>query len=351
MSLVDQIQSLASRIATEFNAVRAEISQSVGGEGGFAKQLQNLTLLENEWVQENGLWVNKIIHPDITLDRIPQIIPVNASYDVYKAAEFLPLSEIIEQSDSTLSDGLVAAWKLEENSGVSVLDSVGSSHGVNTNATINQTGKFGKAYLFNAANSSVVEIEATDIIRPSAWNINQWTFNAWIYPTSPGLSKTVVCGPGGSGYSDSWRIYTSDSYIRFEYGDGSNNRINLSTNPVNKWSMITMMYSGTHISAYVDGVLVDSVPGTIIDKPDPYYYPMKLGYSNGMVHFDGLIDEVYWYNRPFSLTEVQALYASGNGLAYPDWEVGTGGIVAAKVYSVNKPTASIIVNLNLFPKD
>ncbi len=349
MSLVDQVQSLASRIATEFNTVRTEISQSGGG-GGAAKQLQNITILENAWVQENGLWVNKINHQDITLNNIPQVIPVNASYDVYKTAEFLPLSEIIEQSASTLSDGLVAAWKLEETSGVSVLDSVGSSHGVNTNAVINQTGKLGKAYQFSAANSSVIEIEATDTIRPSTWDINQWAFNAWIYPTSTSSSKAVVCGPGGSGYSNSWRIYTSDSYIRFEYGDGSNNRINLSTNPVNKWSMVTMMFSGNHISAYVDGVLVDSVAGTIIDATYAYNYPLKLGYSNGMEYFDGMIDEVYWYNRPLTLTEVQALYASGVGIAYPDWEEGTGGTVAAKVYSVNKPTADIIVNLNLFPK-
>ena len=90
---------------------------------------------------------------------------------------------------------------------------------------------------------------------------------------------------------------------------------------LNQWYHAALVENGTEGIAYVDGVaLTDAdVTGGDMHRPVAPYdvwkgEPVRIGWSQGYngdigteVYFDGIIDEVFIYNRPLDENEVNEL--------------------------------------------
>jgi hypothetical protein len=91
-----------------------------------------------------------------------------------------PAAPVQSGGDTSLASGLVAYWKLDDASGTSAADSIGSNTGT-WNGTLGSqwtTGKIGGAGNFNGTNN-YVDVGNSAAIKPQL----PVTIAAWIYPT------------------------------------------------------------------------------------------------------------------------------------------------------------------------
>lgn len=87
-----------------------------------------------------------------------------------------------------------------------------------------------------------------------------------------------------------------------------------------EWHFAVLTKSGNNLELYVDGSSVDTDSASFTGNFNSATF--RIGSYNGSAEFySGAIDEVGFWERALSSTEVGQLYNSGNGLAYP-LEVG-----------------------------
>src|SRR5262249_37294294 len=85
---------------------------------------------------------------------------------------------------------------------------------------------------------------------------------------------------------------------------------------------VTLTYDGTNETVYLDGAAIGSVPLTQVGYASSYQYQIGTGVTaadwpagNGgffYFYFQGLIDEVEFFNRALSQAEVQAIVNAGS---------------------------------------
>lgn len=208
-----------------------------------------------------------------------------------------------------ITSNLVGWYKLDEGSGSTAIDSSGNSNtGTEVNSPTYVAGKIGPyALSFNGTNQYV---STTNIV-----NTPVSTVSAWIYIISSPTASTVVAGfINGSDHA----TYDKDLYI------GTDGKIyfyiydsNLKTTstpasaiPTNQWVMVTGTQDGTTAYAYVNGVQVGSVAAgnsyTGYSQPD---LMISNNTSNFTGFFSGREDDVRFYSRALSASDVTQLYA------------------------------------------
>jgi hypothetical protein len=219
-----------------------------------------------------------------------------------------------------LIDNCVAYYKFDETSGSTADNAEGTASydGTISGATINQTGKMGKAFSFDGTDDEV-QFSSVFGMTNSSCSINLWV-------NLDGTSKKgafVTIGKGKaltySGYSVGVGNTTMDNtgnnlIILFEnvrwFATGSA----IGTG----WHMVTLTLSSTGVpQAWIDGSSKGTSTGTSANNPATESY--IGGYTQGVVnrHVNALIDEVVLWTKELSSTEVTALYNSGDGLTYP----------------------------------
>jgi hypothetical protein len=119
-----------------------------------------------------------------------------------------PAAPVRSGGDTSLASGLVSYWKLDDASGTTVTDSVGSNNGT-WNGTLGSqwtTGKINDGGNFNGTDNYVNVPDALNLrmSASNAFTLSAWVnFNAW-YPGSCGrnmiLIKGLDSGGGGGSY-------------------------------------------------------------------------------------------------------------------------------------------------------
>ena len=240
--------------------------------------------------------------------------------------------------------GLVAHWKLDENSTGDVIDSYNKNHGVNNNGTaIGQTGVIGNAYNFDGINDKITvpaincdEItlsawfykESNDTVNADAiwggwhWNANpqlQEGYELRFYPTAPDELRFIIVTENSTGTRYSAGVqYTLSNYL-------------------NQWHHAVGTYNKTTgvQTLYVDGqpVATKSHPAgnTIVPLTSRNY--MTIGYGINTGYFDGKIDEVKIFNRSLSANEIAIAFSAnideGTGSYVNDSSAyGNGGTIS-----------------------
>jgi hypothetical protein len=208
---------------------------------------------------------------------------------------------------TALTYGLVGCWHLDEGTGTHAYDASGNSHtGTLYNSPSWVVGKFGKALQFVSASSQYVQTSGAvvDTTLP-------FTFSAWVYPTAyPAsfaypLAQTgfnVGLSIGSTGYvaQEQWNTVPTD------FSTGS-----LSPIPLNQWTMITGIFTGSYVQLYVNGSFASQTAFT--GTPMTNNNNVGIGYIPGGSpnYFDGIVDEARIYQRALSATEVAQLYTEG----------------------------------------
>jgi len=218
-------------------------------------------------------------------------------------------------ADAGVTDGLVSAWFFDDGT---PRDNIGANHGTIRGGVTPTDGKFGRAMDFNGVDG-YIEV-------PSSASLEQeeaFTVAAWIY-VRQGRDYSAIAWKGkniGWGPNYLFRICTT-SNTNMVWGVCSEGiegcfATDSVINP-NEWCFVALTVDGNHATAYVDGIIPLSgqenpnpVPAPYLTFPDN---PLEMGRGvginsdqNNIQYFDGVIDDVAFWNRALSEVEIQDL--------------------------------------------
>lgn len=207
-------------------------------------------------------------------------------------------------------------WKLDDNAAnTTVSDSHNSNDGtasVNT-STLSSTGKINESFSFTGtqycSNSSFTT--QTDM-----------SFSFWVYSTN------FATGSWATHLHFGETDTTSDRGMQFGtnkttglaqfliWGGGTNLTLASSSALTNNnWHHIVGTKNGNDYKLYVNGTLEASGTITMNTLTDPDMWIAGLDTNSEL--FTGKVDEIGYWDRTLSSTDVSDLYNSGDGLAYP----------------------------------
>jgi hypothetical protein len=223
---------------------------------------------------------------------------------------------------STLSQGLVGYWKMDETSwnGTTdeVVDSSGSGNdGTASGAVASSAAKFGSSGFFDGTN----DVITTDGVDTSS---GDFTLAAWIYRTEDSASWKHIFGAESTGYALGLDGTNKLRLTRVSRSDATSSNY---TPPLNTWTHISVTYkdSTDQLIYYANGNPIATVTysGT---APDAGAKTRYIGRSpNYTSWFPGLIDEARIYNRALSGSDIQQLYNFAPGpVAYYSFEEASG---------------------------
>jgi sialidase-1 len=203
-------------------------------------------------------------------------------------------------------------WSFDtaEMTGSIALDSVGGNNGTVSNAT-SVPGESGQALAFNGVNSSVT-VNDTNITQLNA----SLTLAAWIRTTNATRIETIISKYDTSGSETGylWKTLASGTMgLRLGSDVISGNREFADTTKINDglWHHVVVVITmGQTIQFYVDGVLSSTAPA--LTQPGWSVIPFEMGsmaFAYYAYPFTGTIDEVKFFKRALSSSDVASVYA------------------------------------------
>jgi hypothetical protein len=251
-----------------------------------------------------------------------------------------------------LIDNITAYWKMDEASGTRQDATASNIDLTDNNTVLAATGRINDGADFEEANDEYLSVADGGGVDPSG----AFTFSFWIkYEEVPGSGvddgwvgkwnstgnqRSVAIG----GYNNAG---TQQAYFLVT-GNGSSN-IGAFTNSgisAGNWYHIVAIYSpSTYVDLYVNNSRIQnttaSVPASIFNGTAEF----RVGdFVSASVPFDGVIDEVGYWSRAITSTEVGELYNSGSGLAYPFGSAS--GPANLKSYNTNLKANIKSINTN-----
>jgi nucleoid-associated protein YgaU len=210
-------------------------------------------------------------------------------------------------SVSTLLTGLRAGFKFDELSGTQVNGVNGLYTGV-TNATLNQSGKFGRAHSYVGASSqmSTFGIDIGDM------GINDFSYSTWIYV--PVLQSAYNGFLESQGNADFYCMVDADNYLYAVITFDNVNYINITSNsPITPgvWTSVIVVYNrDSDGTMFVNGVAQNDVEDisahVAVDVQSNINFRIGRG-GNSTWYFNGSIDDVYLWTKVLSQAEIDAL--------------------------------------------
>jgi Concanavalin A-like lectin/glucanases superfamily/Immunoglobulin I-set domain len=235
---------------------------------------------------------------------------------------------------AVIADQPLAFWQLNESTNtMPAFDYVGTFNGTyGPDSIVGVAGPQPPAFPGFSSTNTCVQTTALDLLSPvtvPAMNIStndSVTILAWIYPDDSsgpqqpytgivfcrgaGTASGLICDAGGTNLGYQW----DGSRFFFESG------LELATN---QWNMVALVYTSNFTTLYCgtnNGVVlsaVDDVP----QGGQTFAAPMEIGIDTDVGEstrtFNGLIDDVAFFNRALSSDEINAIYQAGTGLAGP----------------------------------
>ena len=225
-------------------------------------------------------------------------------------------AQFAAKSQSSLNDGLVGYWKMDEASwnGTEgeVIDYSGNgNNGTSAGGATTNIGKFGNGGLFDGIDNRIT-VSSSDSLNP----VSQVSLTAWVKPTTMADNGSpvyrVIAGKYTSFTTTTqyWLIYHEvNRQFIFAVGNGSTvvTAGSPTYEPDNQWHSIVGTYDGKNAKLYMDGLLLN----TSAEMQGPLYTGttvLNIGKDSGARPYNGIIDELRIYNRALSEGEVAQLY-------------------------------------------
>ncbi len=199
------------------------------------------------------------------------------------------------------SASLLASYGFDGNAN----DSSGNNqHGTENGDPIYGDGMDGQAIQLDGVDDFV---EVPD--SPSLGVTDTITMTAWIYrDVDSGGWERIIAKSDDSGY-DYWLQITSSDSLGGGFVDTEGtawNALDLAPGtpiPTSQWTHVAIVYDGTHVKAYVNGLLNKSIEiGTFSIRTSAK--PLWFGRLQNSYQYGGLIDEARIYGNALSLAEV-----------------------------------------------
>ena len=147
--------------------------------------------------------------------------------------------------------------------------------------------------------------------------VNNFTFSAWVYPTS-----FATCGTtGGCTFAVKESSYliginnTGKVYYAINNSNGYQWYATSAMMPLNQWTHFSLTYDGSKIETYTnkqkDSVTVNE-SGLITHNSNPLYVGMRYPRNATKYGFVGYLDEVRLYNTNLHQNEINQVYFNNN---------------------------------------
>ncbi len=220
-------------------------------------------------------------------------------------------------SQRLLSSGLIGYWTFD---GKSMIPNArdASGQGVHGNlsgfiATTTVAGKVGQGLRFDGVDDKVQVSPA-----PAAFLVNNYSYAFWVKPISAANGQFLF-EFGDNTFGDQGLDITGGKFRVVSYYTSNATADVLSggtTVQANKWYHITVVRNipSNKLSLYVNGVR--DVSDIALGAAAAYYgndpKTINIGSRNTASFFNGIIDEVRFYNRALSAGEVKLLYTLGS---------------------------------------
>ncbi len=234
---------------------------------------------------------------------------------------------------AVITRGPLAFWELNESSGSTIAyDYVGTYNGTyGSSAGAGVAGPQPPAYPGFSPTNAAVETYAfttSSIVTVPPLNIsttNSVTLLAWIYqdgsqgPQQP-YTGILYCR-GGSGQTSAGMICSSDgTQLAYQW---AGNRYNFNSGlvlPTNQWTLVALVYTTNFTTLYCgtsNGVMLSAVDH-FPNYGQAFEVPMDIGLDPDVGEsartFNGVIDDVAFFNRALSTPDIEAIYEAGTGI-------------------------------------
>ena len=205
--------------------------------------------------------------------------------------------------ESSLLTGLRAGWKMDETSGTQVND-VLSTYTGSTTATVNQTGKFGKAHSFNGSQMSTFGTDVGDL------GTNDFTYSIWIYvPTLQSAYNGFL--EMQSGLVSFYAMVDEDNKIRATITFDDTNYITMTSNSAisaSTWTNVLVTYDRSgNGTLYINGVaqtdVEDISSGVAVDIQCNLEFRLGRG-GTSTWYFNGSLDDGYIWTKVATQDEI-----------------------------------------------
>lgn len=313
------IKQAATTSATGVIALATQAEVDAGTDD--AKAVTPATLAHAaRWSQAGGGAALKLIHVENDTARFAltrsavnpfDLVETLDNHEVYQVLNLAALTNewgyvnvgtrALPPSNDPLNEGLLAYWKLDEESGVRV-DASGNGHDLSDTNQVGSAEGFGGelAALFDGnnylqASEPIIESEA------------DFTIAAWVRPTDPGRWSAVASTyPLAIAFA-----ITPDGQLHLTVGFGSDFDGAYVENDV--WSFVVARRSGSDLNLFLNAQ--ESASGTAAPG-EPANFTIS-GNTSGDARFVGLIARMGVWNRALTNYEIGQLYNEGNGLNPP----------------------------------
>ena len=194
-------------------------------------------------------------------------------------------------------------------SGTSVVNLAAAS---NLGTLVNGPTYSSGAFVFDGANDYILTNNT------SLGNIPVISHSIWFYPTGAGIIVSEIGQTDPySGWRDSNIEINSSGVISIATWNGSSlsNRVNSSAQPFNTWYNLTMTYSGTVLTAYINGVSIGTSTFTRGVPTNQFYAIGASNITNMGTSTNGIGKAGMFlvYNRALSAAEVLQNYNALKG--------------------------------------
>ena len=210
----------------------------------------------------------------------------------------------IVNDDGATAVGLVAAYGLNEGSGLTTADATAGGHtGAITGAVWTTAGNFGSALLFDGIDDRVTVGSTPQL------GLVAGTVQAWVRLDTLGRWHSVIAkGNANSEASHNYAIEIEQgNIVNCSIGNGTAFNVVRSTTQLAalQFYHLACTWDGSQLRLYINGVSSGSVAQTV--TPAANSAPLLIGQFGGNVdRLDGVIDEVRIYSIALSQAQIQS---------------------------------------------
>ena len=220
------------------------------------------------------------------------------------------------------SAAIVSHWKLEETSGGSVSDSVGSNNGNVAGGTVlDFTGNYGSGADFDGSSDYI------EIPHNSSMQVANGSF-ALSFNGSSQQNTLLSKGDNGDNPGEFQLSTRSGGTVRFQYTDDNGDSVTIEGGSINwdQWNDVVVSWGANGIELYVNGSLADS-DSSVTNGLDTNDKSIKIGArDDGGDGFNGTIDDVALFSEQLSADDVQSIADNGvDGYFEGNVNTATGG--------------------------
>lgn len=247
----------------------------------------------------------------LSLVATPIVSQLNISNPFFVSGVLKPSS-----ISSTLNTSLISYWKLDETSGTRVdSEPTGTAQDLTDNNTVtSSTGILGNAGQFTSANSEY--LNRSDSADLSVGQNQPFTVAGWVYLDTKSSTMAFV-SKYGTGTPREYRSRYNNGSDRFEatfYNGGGFAIVTADTfgSPsTSTWYLFAFGYDGSSAWISINGGAKDTATGGI--GADDSTADFEIGTVSSGSYWNGRVDEVGFWKKSLSATELTELYNSGSG--------------------------------------